>query len=126
MMKNDPELAKLIYEDILPKIRNWILSEFPDENDLNILLEFAIEEGIQNDLIDIQEHIISKIEYELKRISDKKIEDGSYYFEDSNIDNFILKLKKFLAAEKDSISPIIYKARIRGPFSLIGLKIKLK
>ena len=116
---NDEErsnFAKIIYEDILPKIKTWILTEFPDEDDLNILLELAIDEVIKNNLIDIQENIITKIEDELIALSDKKIEDGSYYFEDNNIDNFISKLKKFLAAEKNSISPIIHKARIRGPF----------
>lgn len=116
---NDEErsnFAKIIYENILPKIKAWISDEFPDEDDLNILLELAIDEVIKKDLIEIQESIISKIEDELLKISNKKIEDGFYYFEENNIGNFISKLKKFLAAEKDSISPIIHKARIRGPF----------
>lgn len=122
-------IAGIIIDQLLARISDWINQNFPNEkDDLDTLVEFALDEGLKSDVDQIQSRIASIVQTAVQRLC--KITDASlpqsFVIEETQIEDFLKKLKPFLDAEEGSISPVVERARVRGNISATWLPDNLE
>ena len=122
-------IATAIIDQLLPKISDWINQNFPNEkDDFDVLVELAIDEGLKVDVGQIQEKIVAVMQTAVQRLCDNHdtFLPESYTIEETDIQVFLKRLKPFLDAEEESISPVIERARVRGNISATWLPENLE
>jgi hypothetical protein len=122
-------VAIIITDQLLPRLRGWISQNFPDEkDDLEILIELALDDGLESYMKEMQSKINASITKAIENVcgSPNASFPEFHTIEDTNLDEFIRKLKPFLDAEDGTISPIIERARVRGNISAAWLPANLE
>ncbi|MEW6672835.1 MAG: hypothetical protein AB1427_14105 [Thermodesulfobacteriota bacterium] len=108
--------ADMIVHDFLPIIVDWIQNNFPDEQDVDGVFELAVGETLAEKLNSLQTEILSFINGRVREKTGKDLADGTVVIEHKTLQDFIDMLKPLLAAEPNSLSPVVRYSRIQGPF----------
>ncbi|MCK5508159.1 MAG: hypothetical protein KAI50_06530 [Desulfobacterales bacterium] len=106
--------AKTLIEDLLPSITSWIKDNFPTEEDVEEVFEFALDEAIKASLCSLESEILDFVVKRVMQLTGSTLEDGTLVLEETELSAFINRLKLVLASDPGSISPVVTQARIRG------------
>jgi addiction module HigA family antidote len=109
-------LAAEIKAQILPRVRSWIKTTFPNEPDETTTLALALEQ-FAPEIRSLQSKVISVIDERVRAlcaIPPSSPYPESHAFADHDRAAFVAKLKEFLGSDEGCISPVLEKARVRG------------
>jgi addiction module HigA family antidote len=109
-------LAEEIKARILPKVRSWIATTFPNEPDDTTAVELALGQ-FAVEIEELQSKVMSVIGDRVRAlcgISACSPFPESHAFADRDRASFVGKLKEFLGSDEGCISPVVEKARVRG------------
>ena len=113
------ELGRRLLAKLVTAVKSWIQSNFPDERDLSTAVGLALDDNeFRAELDAIRGEILRVIGNRLRQVCEVG-RDGplpaSFRFTGKQHAAFIERLKLFLSVDADSISPLVEKARVRGP-----------
>lgn len=124
------DICQRVISDLVPRVRSWILANFPREEDHSTAIALALEEDeFCGDLERTRNEIVAVIFAQIREACDLLSTDpvpGSFSFVSNERTAFVERLKKFLSVEEGSISPVVEKARVRGPLKSTILPERLE
>lgn len=112
-------IASKLQEDIFPALQNWIDATFPDEEELDVVIDLALEDGLVSRVNEIENEILYGISSLAAQVCGLPVWPDREHFEiaERDLGSFVQKLKPILDAADGSISPIVERARVRGNIS---------
>ena len=113
------KLTNRIVDDLAPRVRLWVETNFPAETDRSTAIELATEcDDIRAHIEKLHAEIMDAIRDQVAAVcsepSSTSLPEASLFSSNSR-GEFLQKLKNVLSVDEGSISPVIEKARIRGP-----------
>ncbi|MDR0578382.1 MAG: ATP-binding protein [Candidatus Accumulibacter sp.] len=109
-------VVELVDNDDLKEKVDELRREFPDDEDIDDCVDWAIEE-IGEPYDSLKASILNEIQNQIAATCDgKRLGEtwGVFKYESSSRDDFLGKCKAVLSSERYSIAPVIEHARIRG------------
>lgn len=110
------ELAEVVTREVLPKLTDWIAANFPDETEVEAVFELALEEALRGRLQTLEGEVLEIINDRVHAATGRELADGEVVISRNTLTELVDTLKPMLAAEDNSISPVVRHARIQGPF----------